>query len=54
MFIAIVCLSLSLTTPLSATAADKKLIFGMLMVGPYNDHGWSQAHFEAGKYVEEK
>jgi simple sugar transport system substrate-binding protein len=28
--------------------------FGMLMVGPYNDHGWSQAHYEAGKYVEEK
>jgi simple sugar transport system substrate-binding protein len=22
------------------------------MVGPYNDHGWSQAHFEGGKYVE--
>jgi len=24
------------------------------MVGPYNDHGWSQAHYEAGKYVESK
>jgi simple sugar transport system substrate-binding protein len=23
-------------------------------VGPYNDHGWSQAHYEAGLYVEEK
>jgi simple sugar transport system substrate-binding protein len=22
------------------------------MVGPYNDHGWSEAHYEAGKYVE--
>jgi simple sugar transport system substrate-binding protein len=22
------------------------------MVGPYNDHGWSQAHYEAGLYVE--
>lgn len=28
--------------------------FGMLLVGPYNDHGWSQAHYEAGQYVEEK
>jgi simple sugar transport system substrate-binding protein len=28
--------------------------FGMLLVGPYNDHGWSQAHYDAGKYVEEK
>lgn len=27
---------------------------GMLYVGPYNDRGWSQAHYEAGLYVEEK
>jgi len=26
----------------------------MLLVGPYNDRGWSQAHYEAGLYVEEK
>ncbi len=28
--------------------------FGMLLVGPYNDHGWSQAHYDAGLYVESK
>ena len=28
--------------------------FGMILVGPENDRGWSQAHFEAGKYVEEQ
>ncbi len=28
--------------------------FGLLMVGPYNDHGWSQAHYEAGLYVQDK
>jgi simple sugar transport system substrate-binding protein len=33
-------------------AAEKTNIFGLLLVGPYNDHGWSQAHFEGGKYVE--
>lgn len=27
--------------------------FGMILVGPKNDHGWSQAHFEGGAYVEE-
>ncbi len=27
--------------------------FGMILVGPKNDHGWSQAHFEGGQYVEE-
>ncbi len=31
---------------------EKQFTFGMLLVGPYNDHGWSQAHFEGGKYVE--
>ena len=34
--------------------AEEPFTFGLLLVGPYNDHGWSQAHFEAGKYVEEK
>ncbi len=28
------------------------ITFGLLMVGPYNDHGWNQAHYEAGQYVE--
>jgi simple sugar transport system substrate-binding protein len=41
-----------LTAPFAAFAADTPFTFGLLMVGPYNDHGWSQAHFEAGKYVE--
>src|SRR3972149_1021733 len=34
-------------------APEEPFIFGMLLVGPYNDHGWSQAHYEAGLYVEE-
>jgi basic membrane protein A and related proteins len=38
----------------SALADDKPFTFGLLLVGPYNDHGWSQAHFEGGKYVEDK
>jgi simple sugar transport system substrate-binding protein len=25
----------------------------MILVGPRDDHGWSQAHFEAGEYIEE-
>ncbi len=27
--------------------------FGVVLVGPKNDHGWSQAHYEGGLYVEE-
>lgn len=30
----------------------KPFVFGMLLVGPYNDRGWSQAHYEAGQYIE--
>lgn len=28
--------------------------FGMILVGAQNDHGWSQAHYEAGLYVLEQ
>jgi simple sugar transport system substrate-binding protein len=40
-------------TPAPAdTSEATEFTFGLLMVGPYNDHGWSQAHYEAGLYVE--
>lgn len=39
--------------PATEAPADEPFVFGMLMVGPYNDNGWSQAHYEAGLYVEE-
>jgi simple sugar transport system substrate-binding protein len=35
-----------------AIAAEKPFIFGLLLVGPYNDRGYSQAHYEGGKYTE--
>ena len=40
----------------SAFGASEKdpFTFGLLLVGPYNDHGWSQAHYEAGLYVQKK
>ena len=44
--------SLSSLTSGTAGGGDKAFTFGLLLVGPYNDHGWSQAHFEGGKYVE--
>jgi simple sugar transport system substrate-binding protein len=39
--------------PAPAPVEPEEFIFGMLLVGPYNDHGWSQAHYDAGLYVEE-
>jgi simple sugar transport system substrate-binding protein len=35
------------------TQAPQEFTFGMLLVGPYNDRGWSQAHYDAGLYVEQ-
>ncbi len=32
--------------------AEAEFPFGLLLVGPANDHGWSQAHFEAAKVIE--
>ncbi len=37
-----------------ATEAPEPFQLGMLLVGPFNDRGWSQAHYEAGLYVEEQ
>lgn len=42
------------TTETEPPATTEKLIFGMLLVGPYNDHGWSQAHYDAGLYIQEQ
>ena len=32
---------------------DEPFKFGMILVGPENDRGWSQAHREGGEYVED-
>lgn len=50
----LLAVSVALLSPVSAMAIDKQFVFGMLLVGPYNDHGWSQAHYDAGRYMEEK
>ena len=34
-------------------AQDDEFIFGMVLVGPQDDRGWSQAHYEGGLYIEE-
>ena len=33
--------------------AAEEIAFGMVLVGPKNDRGWSQAHFTGGQYVEQ-
>jgi simple sugar transport system substrate-binding protein len=39
--------------PADTTAPDEPFKFGMILVGPENDRGWSQAHREGGEYLEE-
>ena len=47
------CLSLLLPAGTGA-AADAPFVFGLLLVGPYNDRGYSQAHYEGGRYMEKR
>ncbi|OFV84570.1 MAG: BMP family ABC transporter substrate-binding protein [Acidobacteria bacterium RBG_16_64_8] len=44
----------AVATTTTAGPASEEYVFGMLLVGPYNDHGWSQANYEGGTYVETK
>lgn len=52
--LAIACGPSATTAPTSAatTAAAQPFVFGMVLVGPKDDHGWSEAHFTAGQYLE--
>lgn len=34
--------------------ATEDFKFGMILVGPQNDQGWSQAHYEGGEYIVEQ
>lgn len=36
------------------TKLGDEFTFGMLLVGAHNDHGWSQAHYDAGLYIEQQ
>jgi simple sugar transport system substrate-binding protein len=38
----------------AASASGQPFTFGVVLVGPYNDHGYSEAHYAGGKYVEAK
>jgi len=41
-------------TPVPPTVAAAPVKFGIVLVGPYNDHGWSEAHYIAANYVKSK
>jgi simple sugar transport system substrate-binding protein len=39
--------------PPAEPPTGEEFLFGVIMVGPYNDHGWSEAHYTAGEYIEQ-
>lgn len=45
---------ISTTSIDTVVANDNTPIIGILLVGPYNDHGWSQATYEGAIYAAEK
>jgi basic membrane protein A and related proteins len=48
------CSSGTPTSTSSSGQPKKQFVFGMLLVGPKDDHGWSQANYDAGQYVVQK
>ncbi len=40
--------------PTAPPAAAGGLKFGIILIGPYNDHGWSEANYIAANYVKSK
>ncbi len=49
-------LAFALSGPLPpiAVATSPAFVFGVILVGPHNDHGWSEAHYTAGQYAGRK
>lgn len=53
----IICVAvmLAISPPMPQVAgAGPAFVFGVILVGPHNDHGWSEAHYIAGRYAEKK
>ncbi len=51
-FMVVVLTALVVLAALPAFAQDD-FVFGLVLVGPENDRGWSQAHYEGAQYVVE-
>lgn len=47
------CTGAEEASPATDATTDEEYVFGMVLVGPHNDHGWSQATYEGALYAEE-
>ena len=51
----LIALALAMAVPAPlVTGQNPTLMFGVILVGPHNDHGWSEAHYIAGQYAMQK
>jgi simple sugar transport system substrate-binding protein len=50
--VVLLVLSAIVMTACAGVSSKKEFVFGVVLVGPYNDHGWSEANYSAGQYVE--
>lgn len=51
--LAVVIVVVMIALTLVPVFAQDEFVFGVVLVGPENDRGWSQAHYEAGQYLEQ-
>ncbi|MCG2787816.1 MAG: BMP family ABC transporter substrate-binding protein [Anaerolineae bacterium] len=54
LLLVLVSMVLAACGPTAVAQPEETFKFGMLLVGPYNGRGYSQAHYEGGIYVQEK
>jgi simple sugar transport system substrate-binding protein len=52
MIVFVMLVSACAAAPTAAPTTGKALTFGMILVGPYNDSGWSQSTYIGGQYAE--
>ncbi|HUT20242.1 MAG TPA: BMP family ABC transporter substrate-binding protein, partial [Anaerolineae bacterium] len=54
---ALLAILIVLTTALSGcvvSTTEEEFVYGMILVGPQNDRGWSEAHFQGASYAQER
>jgi simple sugar transport system substrate-binding protein len=52
--VVVVLLATQSSAPTVSAQTPTPITFGVVLVGPYNDHGWSEAHYTAAQYVKSK
>jgi len=53
MLLGLLLVSVLLAGCATGGATREEFVFGVVLVGPYNDHGWSEAHYVAAEYAQE-